>query len=124
MRAKFPFLSDFSDNFIRSTKPDCLIKMESTTLKLKESEKNRDAEDRLATNRSALGSNPRTVKEGMDDRWTVLHQGRFLGGAGCSAAKLWLSARSIQGLYGFPPPRQLRHEHGRSRGFCFCKRLG
>jgi hypothetical protein len=103
MRAKFPFLSDFSDNFIRSTKPDCLIKMESTTLKLKESEKNRDAEDRLASNRSALGSNPRTVKEGTDDRWTVLHQGRFLGGAGCSAAKLWLSARSVQGLYGFPP---------------------
>jgi hypothetical protein len=39
MRAKFPFLSDFSDNFIRSTKPDSLLKMESTTLKLKESEK-------------------------------------------------------------------------------------
>ncbi len=36
MRSKFPFLRDFSDSFIRATKPDCILKMESTTLKIKE----------------------------------------------------------------------------------------
>jgi hypothetical protein len=28
MRSKFPFLKDFSDGFIRATKPDCILKME------------------------------------------------------------------------------------------------
>jgi hypothetical protein len=32
MRAKFPFLAEFSDGFICSTKPDCLLKMETATL--------------------------------------------------------------------------------------------
>jgi hypothetical protein len=100
MRSKFPFLRDFSDSFIRATKPDCILKMESTTLKIKESECSRDADDKLAANRAALGTSPKILKEGADDRWKILHEGRFLPGAGCSAAKLWLSARSSLGLTG------------------------
>jgi hypothetical protein len=47
MRSKFPFLRDFSDGFIRATRPDCILKMESTTLKIRESERSRDADDKL-----------------------------------------------------------------------------
>jgi hypothetical protein len=103
MREKFPFLREFSDSFLRANKPECLIKMEATHLKMREIERQKDAEDRLAANRSALGSNPTLVKEGLDDRWSVLHPGRFLPGAGCSAAKLWLEARKVIGLSGVAP---------------------
>jgi hypothetical protein len=40
---------------------------------------------------------------GLDDRTTNLHDGRFLPGANCSAAKLWLAARSRIPLHGAPP---------------------
>jgi hypothetical protein len=103
MRAKFPFLAEFSDGFIRSTKPDCILKMEMATLKIRETERKREADDKLASNRASLGSNPVLIGEGLDDRWTNLHKGRFLAGAGCSAAKLWLTARFHIGLNGSPP---------------------
>lgn len=103
MRAKFPFLSCFSDNFIRSTPPESLLKMESTTIKMRESERNRDADDKLAANRAALCTTSKLISAGQDDRWSRLHEGRFLPGAGCSAAKLWLRARDIIGLSGGPP---------------------
>ncbi len=103
MRAKFPFLRDFSDNFIRSTKPDSILKMETTTMKMKESERTRDADERLAANRADLGVTVKNIKEGKDDRWKILHEGRFLPGAGCSASKLWLHARAHLGIQGAPP---------------------
>jgi hypothetical protein len=67
LRSKFPFLRDFSDGFIRATKPDCILKMESTTLKIKESERSRDADDKLAANGAALGTSPKVLREGIDD---------------------------------------------------------
>jgi hypothetical protein len=39
---------------------------------------------------------------GLDDRTNNLHDGRFLPGANCSAAKLWLAARSRIPLHGAP----------------------
>jgi hypothetical protein len=43
------------------------------------------------------------VPEGQDNRLSILHPGRFLGGAGCSAAKLWLAAKEVMGST-VPPP--------------------
>jgi hypothetical protein len=43
------------------------------------------------------------VRAGQDDRWARLHDARFLAGAGCSATKLWLTAREVLGLNGHPP---------------------
>jgi hypothetical protein len=31
LRAKFPFLKEFSDGFIKANKPDCLMRMETRT---------------------------------------------------------------------------------------------
>jgi hypothetical protein len=103
MRAKFPFLDSFSDTFIRTTPPESLLKMEATTIKMRESERSRDADDKLAANRAALASTTRMVAAGPDNRWSSLHEGCFLPGAGCSAAKIWLRAREILGLSGAPP---------------------
>jgi hypothetical protein len=55
--------------------------MEATHHKIRELERQKDAEDRLVANRSALGNNPTTVKEGLDDRWNILHPGCFLPGS-------------------------------------------
>ncbi len=35
LKAKFPFLREFSDSFIKANKPDCLMRMETTNMKLK-----------------------------------------------------------------------------------------
>jgi hypothetical protein len=101
LRSKFPFLKDFSDNFIRSNKPDSLMKLETANMKLKEAERTKDADDKLAHNRSNIGTI--CVDMGLDDRTTILHDGRFLPGANCSAAKLWLAARNRIPLHGAPP---------------------
>ncbi len=70
---------------------------------MRDSERGRDAEDKLAANRAALASTSKTVQAGTDNRWSILHEGRFLPGAGCSAAKIWLKAREVLGLPGAPP---------------------
>jgi hypothetical protein len=32
LRAKFPFLKEFSDGFIKANKPDCLMRMETSNM--------------------------------------------------------------------------------------------
>jgi hypothetical protein len=93
MKEKFPFLQGFSNTFLRANKPESLLKMEATSLKMKELERSKDAEEKLAANRAALSTSSITIKEGKDDRWSTLHQGRFLPGVGCSAVQIWLTAR-------------------------------
>jgi hypothetical protein len=51
----------------------------------------------------ALRNNPTQVKEGEDDCIQVLHPARFLGGATCSAKKLWPETRDVIGLDGITP---------------------
>ncbi len=105
LRMKMPFLRDFSDAFIRSTKPECLLKMVATSMKMKDLEYKKDAEEKLANNRAALGANPTPVKDGLDDRWLVLHPARFLPGAGC--CKAVVGRPGDGGIDGSPTPRQL-----------------
>jgi hypothetical protein len=102
LKRKYPFLADFSDAFIRSTGPGDLMKMESTSIKIWEKERSRDCEERLANNKMAMASTVKQIPAGEDNRWTILHQGRFLAGAACSAAKLWITAREAIGLSGLP----------------------
>lgn len=97
LRRKHKFLEEFSDNFIRHNSIGDLMKIESTAIKIKEMEKNKDADDRLAANKSALPSTFVSVPAGRDNRYNELHEARFLGGAGCSATKLWLAAKSVLG---------------------------
>jgi hypothetical protein len=47
LRKKFPFLAEFSDEFIRSRPTETLLKMETTSIKMKELEKGRDIDDVL-----------------------------------------------------------------------------
>ena len=92
-------------------------------MKLKDAERGRDVEDRLHANKSALASKVSKVPEGEDNRWNILHQARFLGGAVCSAQMLWSTARAVIGINGHPPPEQLRPYSRRARRFCHLSRL-
>jgi hypothetical protein len=103
LREKHLFLAGFSDNFIRMTPVGDLMRIESTALKAREIERAKDADDRLAVNKTSLAATLTSVPAGSDNRWSVLHQGRFLGGACCSSAKLWLTAKEYLGL-SFAPP--------------------
>jgi hypothetical protein len=103
LKQRFPHLSDFSDSFLMARSTDELLRIESTSMKLKDAERGRDVEDKLHANKSALASRVVSVQAGEDNRWTILHQARFLGGAACSAQKLWTTARQIIGLNGHPP---------------------
>ena len=58
---------------------------------------------RLAQNAQLLLKNPVTIAAGTDNRRTVLHEGRFLGGACCSMADIWLKGREIVGPKGSTP---------------------
>jgi hypothetical protein len=104
LKRKHAFLADFSDSFIRNTPIGDLMRIESTAMKAKEIEKAKDSDDLLATNKNNLAQVFSEVPEGRDNRWNVLHSARFLGGAGCSAAKLWLAAKAAWGSASPPPP--------------------
>jgi hypothetical protein len=68
------------------------MNLEKASMKRGQAEKFKDAEDKLTSNRQDLGLTATDVKAGVDDRWARLHDGRFLGGAECSATTLWLTA--------------------------------
>ena len=97
LRKKFKFLEDFSDQFIRSTPYDALLRTETTAIKISDHEKNKAVSVRLSSNRDSLASTFSVVQTGKDNRWDQLHEARFLPGAGCLASKLWLRARVVIG---------------------------
>ena len=101
LKRKFEFLNEYSDAFIKSTGIDVLIKAEAASKKLEDHDKNKKAEDRLYANRQALASSK--VEGGEDNRLDKLHAARALPGATCSAAKMWLHARSVIGARGHVP---------------------
>ena len=103
LKRKFSFLSEYTDEFIKATGVDVLIKAETASRKLQKLDKERKAEDKLFQNREALSSSVSSVPSGPDNRLDVLHPARFLPGATCSAAKLWLQARSVMGGSGSIP---------------------
>jgi hypothetical protein len=103
LRRKFPFLSDFSDHFVRSQPMESLLKIETTSMKMRELERSRDTDDKLSANKLALARIVTNVEAGLDNWWTILHPARYLPGAACSAAKQWLAAREAISLSGHPP---------------------
>jgi len=97
MKKKFSFLADYSDEFIQANGLATIVKLENTAHRLKEAEKSRATEDKLAHNRDELAATTIRVMEGVDNRWDQIHPARFLPGAGCSAAQMWLYARELLG---------------------------
>jgi hypothetical protein len=100
--SKVPFLQHFSDGFIRTRPMESLLKIETTSMKIRELVRTRDTNDKLSTNKLALTQNTTQVVAGLDNHWTILHPARYLPGTACSAAKQWLAARDVIRLTGHP----------------------
>ena len=102
LRKRFPFLKGFSESFLVNTPIEVLLKMGTTEMKMNELDRNKNSSNRLSDNKTALASTFTEVEAGNDNRWNVLHPSRYLAGAGVSATKMWLNARKVVGLKGFP----------------------
>lgn len=101
LKKKFSFLSEYSDEFIKATGVEVLIKTETSARKLLEMDRSRKAEDKLLTNRES--SQTINVEGGEDNRQDKLHPARFLPGPTCTQGKVWLQAREVLGGPGHPP---------------------
>jgi hypothetical protein len=67
LKGRFPHLADFSDSFLMSRTTDELLRIESTSMKLRDAERSRDVEDRLHANKTALATKTAEVMAG----WTT-----------------------------------------------------
>ena len=95
LKRRHEFLNEYSDEILSTTPIDTLLKLESTSIKLRNLERGEGTDDKLAANRDSLDTTITTVAAGEDNSWTKLHPSRFLPGAACSAVKLWLRAREV-----------------------------
>jgi hypothetical protein len=102
-KRKFPWLADFLDSFIRGQSTEALLKMETTSMKMKMMERKQDLDEKLTSNMMELAERVVKVNAGEDNRWTILHDVRFLAGAACSVYRLWLAARKKIGVMGHAP---------------------
>jgi hypothetical protein len=104
LKEKFPQLAEFSNSFLRSRTMDELLRIESTSLRIKDAERARESEDRLAANKVALQTKFYDVPAGRDNRWNELRPARFLPGCAATAIKQYTTSREVIGLVGPPPP--------------------
>jgi len=95
---KFPMLSEFSEAFLQDRTVDELLRLESTSIRIRDSERARETEDRLSSNKASMMNKFFEVKAGRDNRSTELHPARFLPGAVCSAERQYTTARQVIGL--------------------------
>lgn len=58
---------------------------------------------KMAKNLESLKASPVLLPAGPDDRTSVFHPARFMGGMACLAQKMWLGAREEHGLEGILP---------------------
>ena len=66
LRADFPTLAKYSDDFLRSTPWESLIRGQAATLKIRELEKGHQVEDKLTQNQDSLHSTKTKIEGGED----------------------------------------------------------
>jgi len=102
LKKRHTFLNEYSKEDFQKYSLETLLKLEATSIKLKNLEANKAAEARLAGNRDSLEDTFYKVPEGTDNRWTELHDSRFLPGWGCSSQKMWSKGREVLKNNGHP----------------------
>jgi hypothetical protein len=96
-------LCQFSDEFLQSRSMDELLRIESTSLRVKDAERTRENEDKLSQNKLGLDTKFYEVQAGRDNRWSDLHPARYLPGAAATAKRQYTRAREVLGLSSPPP---------------------
>lgn len=97
-----PALKDIPAEMLRTLPLSTVLQLNEALSRESRLKKLMDADAKLQHNAETLAANPTRVEAGVDDRGGILHQARFLGGAGCSAQCIWLKAREVLGTEGIP----------------------
>jgi len=92
-----PALNDIPDEKLKGLPSEVVFGLNSALLQGQKSAAKLSASARLTLNAKKLAASPTEVGAGVDDRKSILHPGRFLGGAVCSNPELWLAGRRIHG---------------------------
>jgi hypothetical protein len=103
LKEEYPFLAKFSDEFLSTQTLETLLKLESTKLKMQKMEESKKSGDRLGANKAKLQNVYTEVRSGRDNRSTLLHEARYLPGAGVSVTRQWLQARKVLGQDSMQP---------------------
>jgi len=102
LKRRHAFLNEYTDEDLEKYSLATLLKLEATSIKLKNLENNKAAEVKLSSNRDSLDNTYYKVQEGQDNRWSDLHDSRFLPGWGCTSQKMWSRGREVVKNNGYP----------------------
>lgn len=101
-RMEIPHLAHLADGLILSTRIHDLLKMESNSIKRQTADRGRTLEAKLTKNQEDVLSTSMVIPAGHDNRLNDLHMARFMPAAIATAQELWLRAREVWGLNGYP----------------------
>ena len=100
IRKIHPELADYSDEFLAGQSVAELKKATRDVVNAEAAKPGKRLEMKHQQNFAKARANPTVVPEGLDNRSSILHEGRFLPGAAARGADLWLQARKIWGPQG------------------------
>jgi len=103
LKRRHTFLNEYTDEDLEKYSLATLLKLEATSIKLRNLENSKAAEVKLSANRDVLDETYYKVLGGQDNRWTDLHESRFLPGWGCTSQKMWAKGREVIKNTGHPP---------------------
>ena len=98
-----PQLEDLPETLVRKLPISALFQLTSALAKERKTSEKLGVNTRLAHNAKKLAKSPAEVEGGLDNRKSILHPARFLGGASCSLGELWEQPKSIVGETGVVP---------------------
>ena len=90
-----PHLDKIPEDYLKTLPISTILSLSNALTKSSKMHEKMSTNAKLAYNASQALQLPTQVKAGQDNRKTILHEGRFLGGACCSNQDLWLQGRSL-----------------------------
>ncbi len=97
-----PHLETVPETLLRKLPFTAILGLSNTLAKNSKLKDKMSVNAKLAHNASQAVKCPAQVKAGLDDRKSLLHEGRFLGGASCSNTELWQRGRAVIDSNGVP----------------------
>ena len=98
-----PQLANVPESTLRKLPLSAIFQLSNALTKSSKLQDKMTISSRLALNADNSRKNPVQVASGLDNRRDMLHEGRFLGGAGCSMTDMWTRGKEVVGPKGPKP---------------------
>jgi hypothetical protein len=98
-----PHLGNVPEDTLRKLPLSAIFQLSNALAKSSKATDKLSLNSRLAANAQGLMKAPTKVHAGEDNRRTVLHEARFLGGACCTMNDIWLRGKEVIGPKGPTP---------------------